>query len=74
MEESKRKDWYNRVTSKVKEHLSHNASEYFRCDDHIAFLIPGVVSMRSIGLCRFRYWQVLPYNSKTLMLVVYKKL
>lgn len=74
MEESKRKDWHNRVTSKVKEHLYHNASEYFRCDDKIAFLIPGVVSMMSIGSCRFRYWQVLPYNSTMLMLVVYKKL
>ena len=74
MEESKRKDWYNKVTSKVKEHLYHNASENFRDDDKIAFLIPGIISMMSIGLCRFRYWQVLPYNSTMLLLVVYKKL
>lgn len=72
MEESKRKDWYNKVTSKVKVHLYRNASEYFRGDDKIGFLIPGVVSMMSIGSCRFRYWQVLPYNSTQLLLVVYR--
>lgn len=73
MEESKKEIWYNKVSCKVKEHLDRNASEYFRDDNSIAFLIPSVVSMKSIGWCHFRYWQVLPYDSAKLELIVYKK-
>lgn len=73
MEELKKEDWYNKVSSKVKEHLYHDASEHFRDDNRIAFLIPSIVSMKSIGWCRFRYWQILPYDSATLELVVFKK-
>lgn len=73
MKESKKEVWYNKVSSKVKEQLDRNASAYFKDDNKIAFLIPDVVSMKSIGWCRFRYWQILPYDSAKLLLIVYKK-
>lgn len=73
MEESKKLDWYDKVTRKVRLEIYRDASEYSRKENNITFLIPGAVTMKCLGWCRFRYWQVLPYDSQFLMLVVYKE-
>lgn len=73
MAELKKLYWYKTVTRKVKLEIYHDVSEYSRNEKSITFLIPGAVTMKCLGWCRFRYWQVLPYDSQFLMLVVYKE-